>query len=280
MTQLVVSDPVLGDPVLAFASVRFAYPGSRRAALEDVTLDIGPGAGLALLGHNGAGKTTLMRLAMAFAEPDAGDVRVGGRSTRGMAPEDLAPAAGYLFQQPESQLFARTVREELAFGPAQLGWSPDRTDRRVESLLDRLDLRAVADEHPYDLPTPRRRLVALGTALAAEPALLLLDEPTAGLDRGGRDLVIRIVQEHLAGGGAAVAVCHDTRFALEALERSVVLAEGRIVADGATPDVLSESATLPLPAHAEVARRLGLRPATLRLGDVAAALAAHCSEPG
>jgi energy-coupling factor transporter ATP-binding protein EcfA2 len=270
-----------GEPLLAFDSVRFSYPGAFGPALDGVTLAINAGEGVALLGHNGAGKTTLMRLAMAFIHPSSGNVAVSGTSTMGCGPEDIAPVAGYLFQQPESQLFERTVRAELAFGPRQLGWEPGRIADRVELLLELLELSGAADEHPYDLPLPRRRLVALGTALAAQPRLLLLDEPTAGLDRAARDLVARVVRGHVATGGAAVAVCHDARFALEALGRSVVLQSGGVAADGSTAAVLAEAeGSPPVPAHAELAMRLGLQPATLRLQDVASALAVHCSSGG
>ena len=270
-------EPV-NDPVLRFAGVRFSYPGSRRFALDGITLSVAPGEGVALLGANGAGKTTLMRLAMAFMKPSGGEVRVAGRSTRGLDPEDIAAVAGYLFQHPESQLFERTVRAELAFGPKQLGWSAHRIAERVGAVLAELELADAADEHPYDLPLPRRRLVALGAAIMAEPALLLLDEPTAGLDRHSRELVTAVVRAHADAGGAAVAVTHDTRFALEALGRAVVLEQGKVVADAGTASVLSGSAgQLPMPAHAQIAERLALGPASLRLRDVAAALAAHCS---
>lgn len=271
-------DAVSGTPVLQFDAVRFGYPGARAPAIEGVTLSVAAGEGVALLGPNGAGKTTLMRLAMAFLRPASGEVTVGGRSTHGLGPEDVAQVAGYLFQQPESQLFERTVRAELAFGPRQLGWAPERIAARSDRVLELLELTDAAAEHPYDLPLPRRRLVALATALAAEPALLLLDEPTAGLDRRSRALVTRVVREHLDRGGAAVAVSHDTAFALETLGRSVVLAEGRVAADAPTADVLTASAgAFPLPAHAEIAHRLALPARSLRLDDVAAALAAHCS---
>lgn len=268
----------MSGPVLGFAGVGFSYPGSGRPALEGVTLSLAQGEGVALLGANGAGKTTLMRLAMAFIQPSRGEVLVAGRATRRLAPEDVASVTGYLFQHPESQLFERTVRAELAFGPKQLGWTADRIAERVGAVLARLELADAADDHPYDLPLPRRRLVALGAALMAEPVLLLLDEPTAGLDRRSRDLVTSVVRAHTDAGGAAVAVTHDTRFALEALGRAIVLAQGRVVADAGTADVLSDSAgQLPMPAHAQIAERLALRPASLRLRDVAAALAAHCS---
>lgn len=265
-------------PVLSLARVGFRYPGAARPALDEVTLEVGPGEGVALLGRNGAGKTTLIRLAMALLQPAAGEVRVAGRATRGLGPEDLAPVAGFLFQQPESQLFERTIAAELAFGPRQLGWDDRRIAERVEQVLARLGLAGMGGEHPYDLPLPRRRLVALGTAVAAEPALLLLDEPTAALDRDGRAVVAALVADHLAAGGAAVAVTHDARFAIETLGRSLVLEQGRLAADGATAEILAAPGSpLVLPPHAEVAHRLHLSSSSLRMADVAAALAAHCS---
>ena len=248
------------------------------AALQGVDLSIETGAFVAVMGPSGCGKSTLLNMLAGLDRPSSGEVTVAGRSTRGLRPEDVARVAGYLFQQPESQLFERTVRAELAFGPRQLGWAPDRIAARSDRVLELLELTDAAAEHPYDLPLPRRRLVALATALAAEPRLLLLDEPTAGLDRRSRALVTRVVREHLDRGGAAVAVSHDTSFVLETLGRSVVLARGRVVTDAPTAAVLTASAgAFPLPAHAEVAHRLGLPARSLRLGDVAAALAAHCS---
>jgi energy-coupling factor transport system ATP-binding protein len=268
------------SPVLAFDGVRFAYAAGAAPALDGVSLALGAGEGAALLGPNGAGKTTLTRLAMALLAPQAGTVTVAGRATRGRAPEDLADVAGYLFQVPEAQLFERRVRDEIAFGPRRLGWDEPRVRARVDAVLERLDLARAAEVHPYDLPLPRRRLVALGAALAADPVLLLLDEPTAGLDRVGRTLVQRTVLEARAQGVAVLAVTHDTGFAVEALDRGIVLAHGRVVRDGPLGDVLataaSGSAVLELPPHAAVARRLALTSASLRLDDVAAALADRC----
>ncbi|HEU4700343.1 MAG TPA: ABC transporter ATP-binding protein [Gemmatimonadales bacterium] len=264
-------------PVLRLEGVGFAYPGAPAPALDGVTLEMAAGEGVALLGPNGAGKTTLTRLAMALLHPARGTVTVAGRATRGRAPEDLADVAGYLFQQPEAQLFERTVRAEVAFGPRRLGWDEARVAARVDAVLAALDLAPSADVHPYDLPVPRRRLVALAAALAAEPRLLLLDEPTAGLDRVGRGLVERAVRAVRASGVAVLAVTHDPGFAVEALERGVLLAHGRIVRDAPLDAVLgSDPAALPLPPAAEVARRLGLASASLRLADVARELAERC----
>ena len=260
---------------LRYEAVSFAYPGAGAPALDGVSLAVDAGEGVGILGPNGAGKSTLLRLAMALLQPTAGSVAVAERGTRGLHPEDFAGVAGFLFQTPEAQLFARTVREEVAFGPRRLGWDEARIASRVDGVLDALELAGHAETHPYDLPAPRRRLVALATALAAAPRLLLLDEPTAGLDRPGRELVRAATAAFRRGGGAVVAVTHDPVFALEALDRAVVLDRGRLAADTSMTEALAApDAPLPPPPYAEVAARLRLPAASPRFEAVAAALAA------
>ena len=148
---------------LRMDAVSFGY--GPETVLERVSLEVRSGESVALLGANGAGKTTLTRLAMALRHPGSGRVVTAGRDTAHRSPEDLAEVAGYLFQHPEAQLFARTVRAEVAFGPERLGWTTERTRAAVEGVLAELGLSALAGSHPYDLPQPTRRLVALAAAL-------------------------------------------------------------------------------------------------------------------
>jgi energy-coupling factor transport system ATP-binding protein len=241
---------------LRMRDVRFGY-GSV-PVLEGVSLEIGVGEGVALLGANGAGKTTLTRLAMALQHPEAGTVHTTGRDTSGCRPEDLADVAGYLFQHPEAQLFARTVRAEVAFGPARLGWSIDRIRSAVEGVLAELGLEAHAERHPYDLPGPTRRLVALAAALVGGPQLLLLDEPTAGLDRAARARVAAVVRARRATGVAVLAVTHDLGFAAGVLDRAVVLEGKRIADDLPITELLGHHAEFPAPPLLDLARQLGL----------------------
>ncbi len=264
---------------LRFESVSFAY--GAHPALHDVSFALSAGEGLALFGPNGAGKTTLSRLAMALLRPGSGRVETGGLDTRGRSPEDLAAVAGYLFQHPEAQLFERSVRAEVGFGPRRLGWPAARIASAVASVLDEIGLAAEGERHPYDLPAPRRRLVALATALVADPALLILDEPTAGLDRSARAAVLRVVQARRARGAAVLAITHDPGFAAEALDRGLVLERGRCVRDGPLWDLLGDPALgLPLPAPAAVARRLALPAHPPRAAAVAAAVAERCRALG
>ena len=268
-------------PVLRFAGAAVRYPAAPAPAIEDISLSVAAGDGVALVGPNGAGKTTLLRAAMALIHPVAGVVEVAGRATAGRHPEDFADVAGYAFQHPEAQLFERTVRAEIAFGPRQLGWPPERIAEVTGELLAALDLARWADAHPYDLPAPRRRIVALAAALAARPRLLLLDEPTAGLDSAGKRIVERAVRAARTAGAAVVAVTHDAELALESLDRAILLERGRVALDAPVARVLGTTADVPeLPPSADLAVRLGLRAAGSGREAVAAALATHCRSHG
>jgi len=266
--------------VLRMSTVDFAYGST--PVLEGVSLEITAGEGVALLGSNGAGKTTLTRLAMAMRHPSCGTVTTVNRSTDGLGPEDLAASVGYLFQNPEAQLVERSVQAEIGFGPRQLGWPAAQTTEATATILDELELTDVALVHPYDLPAARRRLVALACALVVGPRLLILDEPTNGLDRVSRQTVARVVRARRDGGCAVLAVSHDTDFAIEVLDRAVVLRDRHIVRDGDVAGVLADGDALglPLPAPALLAQRLSLATDSWRATDVARALAERCRPSG
>ncbi|HVX89636.1 MAG TPA: ABC transporter ATP-binding protein [Gemmatimonadales bacterium] len=255
------------------AGVDFRYGTNQ--VLRDFSLRAGAGETLALFGANGAGKTTILRLCMALLHPAAGRVRVAGIDTAGLAPEDLAGAVGYLFQRPEDQLVRTTVLREVGYGPERLGWAPDRIERAVRPMLERCGLADQAETHPYDLPLPKRRLVALASVLVTEPKVLLLDEPTALLDRHGRALVAELVRERAAAGCTVMAVVHDPAFAIEALDRGVALVDGRVAEDGSVEQVLrSGAAGLGLPPAAMAALGAGVQAPSFRMQDLASALAA------
>lgn len=265
-------------PVLRFADVRFRYPGARRAALDGVTLDVTAGSGIALFGANGAGKTTLLRLAMGLARGGEGRIELADLPPDA-PPEDRARTAGYLFQQPEAQLFERTVQREVAYGPRTLGWEDAAVTAAVGAALREVGLQESAEEHPYNLSSPHRRLVALAAILAGNPPLLLLDEPTAGLDRVSRAIVRDAVLRRRDSGTAVLAVTHDGEFALEALDQAVILSAGRISRSGTVAGSLGAPGAPVLPATAVLARELGLGLDVPRFESVAAALARTLPHP-
>lgn len=222
-----LSPAATAAPPLVLDRVTFGYPG-RPPVFRETSLTLAAGTSTGALGPNGAGKSTLLRLAMALEHPGGGTVRSLDQLTTGRGPEDFAPAVGFLFQQPERQLFAASVRAECAMGPRLAGWSAGDVEAAVAKVLTSLGLTALADEHPWDLPLPLRRLVALATVLVTRPRLLLLDEPTAALDARSRDRVIAAVRAAQAGGATILAVTHDAIFAHEALDRGLLVGDGTV----------------------------------------------------
>jgi len=260
----------MSEPVLQLTDVAFQYPGGP-PVLDGVSFVIRPGEAVGLFGSNGAGKSTLLRLAMALEHPTAGSVSTLGLATTGRHPEELAPRAGFLFQQPERQLFASSVQAECSLAPRLAGWDAPRIAAAVSAVLNQLGLADTAEEHPYDLPLPRRRLVALAAVLAADPDLILLDEPTAALDVASRERVIEVVRERARAGKAVLAVTHDPAFAHEALDRALLLDRGKLVQDGPVRDAIDDRRMI-RPAALAVALVLGLSPGEDRRKEVALAL--------
>lgn len=217
------------NPALRVEGVSFAY--GTTPALADVSFTLAPGERVAVLGRNGAGKSTLVKLITGLLRPSAGRVWVGDWDTRDRAPEVLARRVGSVFQHADQQLFAHTLQADVGFGPRALGLAPGAVQERVARALGSLGLEGLAREHPYDLPPAVRKLAALAGALALEPTLLVLDEPTAGLDRALRARVARALHERSAEGVALLVITHDVTFAAETLERGLVLDRGRLACD-------------------------------------------------
>jgi energy-coupling factor transporter ATP-binding protein EcfA2 len=237
-------------PIVALENVRFSYP-SGVEALRGVSLTIGLGERVAFLGPNGAGKSTLVRHLNGLLRPGAGQAHVAGQSTQKKSVAWCARHVSIVFQDVRNQLFARTVRDELRFGPRNLGKTEAEIDALVARSLALLDLEHVADEHPYDLPPPRRRLVAVAAALAMDAELLVLDEPTAGLDQAGIRLLERVIHEQAQAQRSIVVVSHDLDFCFETLERMVLVRSGQIVLD-------SPAAALDPQERAELEQTVGL----------------------
>jgi len=250
--------------------VRFAYGALE--ALRGVTLTLRAGEAVALLGPNGAGKTTLTRLLVALLRPATGRVTVGGWDVARKRPDEMAQRVGYVFQHADQQLFARTVREDVAFGPRHLGRAAP-----VAAVLEELGLTPVAAQHPYDVPPPVRKLVALAGVLVMEPVVLVLDEPTAGLNWRQQERVIGALRRRAASGVTVLVVSHDLGFVAELAERVVVLRAGRVAADRPARELLYDAGALAAlelrpPPAGEIGLALGLPGAPVRAAEVAAAL--------
>jgi cobalt/nickel transport system ATP-binding protein len=225
---------------LAFDEVGYRYPDGT-PALEGCTLRVERGERVALLGPNGAGKTTFVLHANGILRPHTGQVHACGLAVTDANVREVRRRVGIVFQDPDDQLFMPTVRDDVAFGPANLGLRGEALDERVHDALDAVGLEHLGARAPHHLSFGQRRRAALATVLAMRPELLLLDEPSANLDPWARRELADIVTTlpH-----TVVVVTHDLPYALELCERAVVLDQGRVIADGATADVLTDAALL------------------------------------
>jgi energy-coupling factor transport system ATP-binding protein len=250
--------------VVRIEAVTFRYPDGTQA-LDDVALEIAPGERVGVVGQNGSGKSTLVRQLNGLLRPTTGRVLLDGRDTTGRHVAELAAAVGLAFQNPDRQIFAGTVRREVAFGPRNLGRRGAELDAAVDRALEAVGLEGERDTNPYDLGFSRRKLLAIASILAMETPIVVLDEPTTGQDARGVERVAAIVRSLADAGRTVVAISHDMRFVAATFARVVVMRAGRIVLDGSPAEVFAEpnwetlaSTYLEPPLAARVGARLGL----------------------
>ena len=221
----------------------YAYPDGYQA-LYGVDLAVARGERVALLGPNGAGKTTLALHLNGILRAGTGTIRIGGLEVRAADRQTLREVrrrVGLVFQDPDDQLFMPTVRDDVAFGPANLGLRGAELTERVDEALTAVGMADVADRPPHHLSFGQRRRVAVATVLAMRPEVLVLDEPTSNLDPASRRELADVIRSLDV---TVLLVTHDLPYALELCPRAVVLSGGVIVADGATADILADETLL------------------------------------
>ena len=208
----------------------FDYPDGTRA-LDGLDLSIEAGERVAISGRNGSGKSTLVRHWNGLLRPSAGRVLVDGLPTAGRRVAELARIVGMTFQDPDRQLFAGTCRREVAFGARNVGLRGAELEEAVDEALSSVGLGERAAANPYDLGPSRRRLLALACVLAMQTPVVVLDEPTMGLDAREIGRVESVIAQLAAAGRTVVAISHDASFVAGSFERVVHLAAGRVVSD-------------------------------------------------
>jgi cobalt/nickel transport system ATP-binding protein len=224
-------------PVLDVRGLAYAYPDGHQA-LYGVDLTLQPGERVAMLGPNGAGKTTLVLHLNGILTAGAGTVSVSGLAVSGRDLREVRRRVGIVFQDPDDQLFMPTVRDDVAFGPRNLGLRGAALEAAVTGALEQVGMAAYADRPPHHLSFGQRRRVAVATVLAMQPELLVLDEPSSNLDPASRRELADIVR---ALDVTVLMVTHDLPYALELCPRSVVLSGGVVVADGPTGALLTDA---------------------------------------
>ncbi len=227
-------------PTVHTEGLAFRYPDGH-VALRGVDLRVDAGERVALLGPNGAGKTTFALHLNGIHRATQGSVEIDGLPLTDENLPEVRRRVGLVFQDPDDQLFMSTVREDVGFGPANLGLSRDEVRHRTEEALDAVGMLDLIDRAPHHLSGGEKRRVALATVLSMRPSVLVLDEPTSNLDPASRRELIEV----LSGLELTVlTITHDLPYALEACERSVIFDGGRIVADGPTNRILADDELL------------------------------------
>ena len=227
-------------PALEVRDLVFTYPDGS-TALRGLDLTVQPGERVALLGPNGAGKTTLALHLNGIHRAERGRVVVSGTALDDTTVREIRRRVGVVFQDPDDQLFMPTVREDVAFGPANLGLRGDDLTTRVVEALEQVDGTHLAGRAPHHLSGGERRRVAVATVLAMRPDVLVLDEPTSNLDPASRRELVEVLR---ALPVTQLVITHDLPFALELCPRAVVVNGGRVVADGPTGELLSDAPLL------------------------------------
>lgn len=213
------------------------YPSSSANVLDGISLDVAVGERVALLGPNGSGKTTLALHLNGLLPLQSGAITIDGLVVADRDLREIRRRVGLVFQDPDDQLFMTTVRDDVGFGPTNLGLARSERDDAIERALSAVDAAHLAERHPHHLSGGEKRRAAIATVLAMQPTIIVLDEPTAGLDPVGRrelaDLLVGIPATQLI-------ITHDLPFALATCPRSLVVDGGRIAVDAATVDLLND----------------------------------------
>lgn len=248
---------------IQISDLHFTYPTGVEA-LRGISLTIESGEQVAIVGQNGAGKTTLVKHFNGLLQPTRGQVLIGDWDTSRHSVAKLAKRVGYVFQNPDEQLFSRNVGMEVAFGPKNLGFE----DKRVQALVnDALALTQLSDKtetNPYDLSATWRKMVALASILSMDTDILIFDEPTTGQDAVNVVLIASVIAELRKRGKTVITITHDIDFCAENFERVVAMSQGKILLDGKANDVLGQEEILATtyvdpPQLTRLGKRLGFK---------------------
>ncbi|KYZ76890.1 ABC transporter [Anaerosporomusa subterranea] len=262
--------------MLELRDVTFAYNRNQPPAVANVSLTIRRGEFVAIAGRNGSGKTTITKLMMSLLKPTHGQIFRDDEDTKSCTPADMARYIGYVFQNPDRQIFRDTVRQEISYGPEMLGFSSEKISEVTEQAMKLTGVADLADRYPRTLTRSQKQRVAIASALSMTPDFLILDEPTSGQDADTHERFMALLKDFHSSGKTIILVTHDMDCLVRYAERVIVMDKGIKLFDGSVTDCFADrrrlhEAGLREPATVSVSN--GLAPQGISLTTDVASLA-------
>ena len=256
---------------LVIKDVSFTYPGNF-LAVDGINMEIKAGENVAIVGQNGAGKSTTVKMMNGLLKPTKGDVIVGDMNTKDYTTAQVSKYVGYVFQNPDDQIFHATVEEEVRFGPKYMKLDKDEEDRRVEFAMKLTGMDEFKDENPMNLPLSMRKFVTIAAVVAMDTDILIFDEPTAGQDIEGNKRLSEILKILHEMGKTVITISHDMEFVVENFERVIVMATKKIVREGTPAEIFWDLETLKhamlhQPYVSRVCRELGIESNVIHMDE-------------
>ena len=261
---------------LILKNVSFSYPGGF-LAVDDVSMEIKGGENVAIVGQNGAGKTTTVKMMNGLLRPSKGDVLIGDMNTKDYTTAQISRVVGYVFQNPDDQIFHSTVESEVRFGPKTMKLDPAEEDRRVEEALAITGMDKYKEENPFNLPLSIRKFVTIAAVIAMNTDILIFDEPTAGQDMEGNKRLGNILKTLHEQGKTVITISHDMEFVAAHFKRVIVMAKKKIVRTGTPKEIFwdmesLDRAMLKQPYVSRVCRALGIEGDVISIEDAVKAI--------
>lgn len=261
---------------IEITNLQFAYPAGIQA-LRGVTLTIESGEQVAIVGQNGSGKTTLVKHLNGLLQPASGTVRIGDWDTRGYSVAKMARRVGFVFQNPDEQLFSKNVGAEIAFGPKNLGYSSEQIQALIKDALALTELSGKTETNPYDLSPTWRKMVAIASIIAMDTPVVIFDEPTTGQDAANIARIANVIKVLRERGRTVITITHDIDFCAENFDRVIAMSQGQVLLDGKANDVLGQEEILATtyvdsPQLTRLGKRLGFKETVRNQEEFLAAL--------
>ena len=226
--------------IIDIQDIHYRYPDGTRA-LNGVSFRIVHGESVGIVGANGAGKSTLLLQLSGIFLPSAGSINIGEIELTKKTVKEIRKKIGFVFQDPDDQLFMPTVFEDVAFGPLHLGWTPENVEKSVLKALQQVNCLHLKDRPPHKLSVGQKRAVSIASVIAMDPDILVLDEPSSNLDPRSRRQLIQLLKTF---NHSKIIASHDLDMVLEVCERTIILGKGQVAADGRTEELLADEKLL------------------------------------